>query len=287
MSLLPQNIREMLSGQASDFDQARKVVCVAALNEALKRRDLFGTEDAKKLAVNDEAKSLLSRNRDELSDLEIRFKGVSESSLLAGECGAGEITAFDHSDYAVHFACEVKDFDPTDWVDRKAARRMDRFTHLILAAARQAVSDSSLEIEKEADRIGAAIATGIGGLRSFQECHSVLVERGPDRVSPFSIPAIIPNLGAGCVCGDDTSSKEAGDCRRIRLLRSQDASPGSLQYAARHREGHPRDAGQQDAVPAYPEHTSPWAWAGETSARRMTKLQLAPATTSNSIPCRE
>jgi 3-oxoacyl-[acyl-carrier-protein] synthase II len=76
---------------------------------------------------------------------------------------------------------------------------MDRFTHLILAAARQAVSDSGLEIDKEPNRIGAAIATGIGGLRSFQECHSVLVERGPDRVNPFSIPAIIPNLGAGWV----------------------------------------------------------------------------------------
>ena len=121
------------------------------------------------------------------------------SSLLAGECGAAEITAFDHSDYSVHFACEVKDFDPTEWVDRKQARRMDRFTHLILAAARQAVSDSGLEIEKEPNRIGAAIATGIGGLQSFQECHAVLVERGPDRVNPFSIPAIIPNLGAGWV----------------------------------------------------------------------------------------
>src|SRR3954471_19807883 len=121
------------------------------------------------------------------------------SSLLAGESGAAEITQFDHSDYPVHFACEVKDFDPTEWIDRKQARRMDRFTHLILAAARQAVSDSGIEIEKEADRIGAAIATGIGGLRSFQECHSVLVERGPDRVNPFSIPAIIPNLGAGWV----------------------------------------------------------------------------------------
>jgi 3-oxoacyl-[acyl-carrier-protein] synthase II len=121
------------------------------------------------------------------------------SSLLAGESGAAEITAFDHSDYPVHFACEVKDFDPTDWIDRKQARRMDRFTHLILAAARQAVADSGLEIEKEADRVGAAVATGIGGLHSFQECHEVLVERGPDRVNPFSIPAIIPNLGAGWV----------------------------------------------------------------------------------------
>jgi 3-oxoacyl-[acyl-carrier-protein] synthase II len=120
-------------------------------------------------------------------------------SLLAGESGAGEITQFDHSDYPVHFACEVKDFDPTQWIDRKAARRMDRFTHLILAAARQAEDDAGLDIAKEADRVGAAVATGIGGLRSFQECHATLVERGPDRVNPFSIPAIIPNLGAGWV----------------------------------------------------------------------------------------
>src|SRR5436853_7854749 len=62
--------------------------------------------------------------------------------LLAGESGAAEITQFDHSDYKVHFACEVKDFDPTEWIDRKDARRMDRFTHLVLAAARQAEADS-------------------------------------------------------------------------------------------------------------------------------------------------
>jgi 3-oxoacyl-[acyl-carrier-protein] synthase II len=121
------------------------------------------------------------------------------SSLLAGESGAAEITQFDHSDYPVHFACEVKDFDATQWVDRKRARRMDRFTHLILAAARQAVEDSGLEIEKEPGRIGASIATGIGGLQSFQDCYDQLRDRGPDRVNPFSIPAIIPNLGAGWV----------------------------------------------------------------------------------------
>jgi 3-oxoacyl-[acyl-carrier-protein] synthase II len=123
----------------------------------------------------------------------------SWSSLIAGESGAAEIKGFDHEDYPVHFACEVKDFDPTDWIDRKAARRMDRFTHLILAAAHQAVADSGLEIEPEADRIGAAIATGIGGLQSFQDCYDQLRERGPDRVNPFSIPSIIPNLGAGWV----------------------------------------------------------------------------------------
>jgi 3-oxoacyl-[acyl-carrier-protein] synthase II len=123
----------------------------------------------------------------------------SWSSLLAGDSGAAEITQFDHSDYPVHFACEVKDFDPTQWIDRKAARRMDRFTHLILAAARQAEADAGLDIAKEADRIGAAIGTGIGGLQSFQDCHDVLLQRGPDRVNPFSIPSIIPNLGAGWV----------------------------------------------------------------------------------------
>src|SRR6266511_2552721 len=75
-------------------------------------------------------------------------------SLLAGESGAGEITQFDHADYKVHFACEVKDFDVTQWLDRKDARRMDRFAHLVLAAAYQAQEDSQLEIGSEADRIG-------------------------------------------------------------------------------------------------------------------------------------
>jgi 3-oxoacyl-[acyl-carrier-protein] synthase II len=119
--------------------------------------------------------------------------------LVSGRSGAGEITQFDSTDYAVHFACEVKGFDPTDYIDRKQARRMDRFAHLIVAAARQAEADSGLSIEAEPDRIGAAIATGIGGLKAFQDCHSELLERGPDRVNPFSIPEIIPNMGAAWV----------------------------------------------------------------------------------------
>src|SRR6478735_9598464 len=85
--------------------------------------------------------------------------------LLAGECGAGPITQFDHADYKVHFACEVKGLDPADWMDKKDARRVDRFTHLIVAAARQAEADSGLDIAKEADRTGASIATGIGGIQ--------------------------------------------------------------------------------------------------------------------------
>src|SRR3989440_3589465 len=124
---------------------------------------------------------------------------ASWSGLLAGKSGAGEITQFDHAGYRVHFACEVKDFDPTEWIDRKEARRMDRFAHLALAAARQAEADSGLDVAPEADRIGASIATGIGVIRAFQECYDTLIHKGPDRVSPFAIPSIIPNLGAGWV----------------------------------------------------------------------------------------
>ena len=121
------------------------------------------------------------------------------SALVAGESGAGPITQFDTTDFPVSFACEVKDFEPTAWIDLRASRRMDRFTHLALAAARMAEADAGLEIAPMAERVGAAVATGIGGLKSFESCIVTLNERGPDRVSPFSIVQIIPNLAAGWV----------------------------------------------------------------------------------------
>jgi 3-oxoacyl-[acyl-carrier-protein] synthase II len=127
-------------------------------------------------------------------DVESTWQG-----LVAGESGAGEITQFDHSDYYVHFACEAKDFEPTDWIERKQARRMDRFAQMVVAAARQAEADSGLDIAAAPDRIGTSVATGIGGLRSYQECYDILIHRGPDRVNPFSITAIIPNMGAAWV----------------------------------------------------------------------------------------
>jgi 3-oxoacyl-[acyl-carrier-protein] synthase II len=123
----------------------------------------------------------------------------SWENLTAGKSGAGEIKQFDASEYPVHFACELKDFDPAAWIEKKQARRMDRFAQMIVAAAVQARDDSGLDIESEADRIGASIATGIGGLKAFQDCYDTLIERGPDRVNPFSIPQIIPNMGAGWV----------------------------------------------------------------------------------------
>jgi 3-oxoacyl-[acyl-carrier-protein] synthase II len=128
------------------------------------------------------------------NDVETTWK-----NLLAGDSGAGPITAFDPADYSVHFACELKEFDPAQWIERKQARRMDRFAQMILAAARQAEADSGFEIDSRADRIGVSVATGIGGLKSFQDCYDMLIARGPDRVNPFSIPQIIPNMGAAWV----------------------------------------------------------------------------------------
>jgi len=118
-------------------------------------------------------------------------------ALVAGESGADTITLFDTSAFPVHFACELKDFDPTVWIDRKASRRMDRFVQLVLAAARQAEQDSGVDVSADPENMGASIATGIGGLNSFQDSYGVLRSRGADRVSPFSIPTIIPNMGAG------------------------------------------------------------------------------------------
>ena len=125
---------------------------------------------------------------------------TSWSRLLAGESGAAEITAFDHTDYNVHFACELKDFDPTVWVDRKAARRMDRFAQMIIAAARQAESDSGVDVSEAPDRYRRLDRDrDRRASRRYQECYDVLLTKGPDRVSPFSIPSIIPNMGAGWV----------------------------------------------------------------------------------------
>src|SRR5262245_10616978 len=125
--------------------------------------------------------------------------GDSWGALLAGESGAGPITRFDADDFPVRFGCEVKDLDVADYVDVKASRRMDRCTHLALAAAREAATDSALDIEAEAERTGVAVATAMGGVGSFEDAVRQLDERGPDRLSAFRIVQIIPNLSAGWV----------------------------------------------------------------------------------------
>ncbi len=124
------------------------------------------------------------------------------NALLEGRSGAARITNFDPSDYPVQFACEVKDFEPGDYIDRKEIKRTDRYAQFALAAAAQAMQAGGLETLDGAvdpDRIGVIIGSGIGGLSTFEEQHRRLLERGPDRVSPFFVPMFISDIAAGLV----------------------------------------------------------------------------------------
>jgi len=122
------------------------------------------------------------------------------AALLAGHPGAAPITLFDHSEFKTHFACEVKNFDPTRYVDRQQARRMDRFLHFGAAAAQEALADAALDMAKQDPRrVGVLIGTGIGGVHVLVEQHDVLRDRGPRRVSPFTVPGLMPNSAAAHV----------------------------------------------------------------------------------------
>ncbi|HHW44982.1 MAG TPA: beta-ketoacyl-ACP synthase II [Desulfotomaculum sp.] len=120
------------------------------------------------------------------------------SNLTAGKSGVGLITRFDASAYSTRFAAEVKDFDPARYIDKKEARRMDRFTQFALAAAGMALEDAGMDWEGvDRDRVGVILGSGIGGIETLEEQHQVLLTRGPGRVSPFFIPMMIANMGAG------------------------------------------------------------------------------------------
>ncbi len=121
-------------------------------------------------------------------------------SLLDGKSGADYIKKFDASGFSVKFACEVKDFDPLSFLDKKEARRMGAFTHFALAAADEAVKNSGLVIdESNAEMVGTYISSGIGDFWAIEREHEKLLTSGPDRVSPFFIVSAIVNLASGNV----------------------------------------------------------------------------------------
>ncbi len=123
----------------------------------------------------------------------------SWSALLAGENGIRRATIDDLSELAVTIAGEVPDFEPHAHLDRKEARRMDRFTQLACAAADEAVAHAGLEVAEVADRVGVMIGSGIGGLATIEEGYRTLFEKGPARISPFMVPMYIADMAAGQV----------------------------------------------------------------------------------------
>lgn len=123
---------------------------------------------------------------------------TSWSNILDGQSGIGPITHFDATDYGTRFAGEATDFDPTEYIDKKETKKMDRFIQLGIAAGIQALDDANYPVnEQTAPRVGIAIGSGIGGLPLIEENHVKLLKSGPRRVSPFFVPSTITNMVSG------------------------------------------------------------------------------------------
>jgi len=121
-------------------------------------------------------------------------------NMISGVSGIDYVTAFDTSEYTTRIAGEVKNFNPEDYMDRKEAKRVDRFIQFAIAATKQALAQADLDISKmDATRAGVYIGSGIGGLATLEENHKILLEKGPRRVSPFMVPMMIANMASGLV----------------------------------------------------------------------------------------
>lgn len=126
--------------------------------------------------------------------------GVNQfwNAIKEGKNGISEVTRIDVSNLSTKVAAEIKDFDPSEYIDKKEARRMDRYNQFAMAAAKMAVEDSKLDLEAlDLNKCGVIVGSGIGGLETLEEQHSVLLNKGPGRVSPFFIPMMISNMASG------------------------------------------------------------------------------------------
>ncbi len=121
-------------------------------------------------------------------------------NVLKGKSGAGPITYFDASNYPVRFACEVKNFDPLQYIEKKETRKMDLFIQFAIAAAEQALEMAQFKVDPgEADRVGVLVGSGIGGFPLIEKVHSILLEKGPRRIPPAFIPSVIVNMASGYI----------------------------------------------------------------------------------------
>ncbi|MEN9536653.1 MAG: hypothetical protein RLZZ178_650, partial [Verrucomicrobiota bacterium] len=121
-------------------------------------------------------------------------------ALIKGRSGISRVTRFDPTDFPSKVGAEVRDFDPAKFMDAKEAKRNDRYTQYAVAASRLAIQDAGVDVTKlDSERFGVIIGSGIGGMETIENQARVLIERGPSRVSPFTIPSLIANIASGVV----------------------------------------------------------------------------------------
>jgi 3-oxoacyl-[acyl-carrier-protein] synthase II len=190
-------------------------------------------------------------------------------NISNGVSGIDYVTNFDTTDFPTKIGGEVKNFNPEDFISKKDIRRMDRFCHFALAAARQAVESSGLQISAEPERIGVVIGCGIGGFGIIEKQHEILMEKGPSRVSPFTIPMIIPDIAAGYVA-ITFGAKGPNLCPVTACASAANAIGDAFRIIER---------GDADAIIAGGTESAitPLSFAGFCSARAMSRFNEIPA----------
>lgn len=189
--------------------------------------------------------------------------------LLQGRSGIGELKRFDTSDYPVRIGAEILDFDPTEYMDRRDARRMDRFCHFAVAAAQQCLDDSSFVIDSaNASRVGVMVGSGIGGIQTIEDQARVLNERGPSRISPFFVPMLIPDMASGQIA-IHTGAKGPNTCTVTACASGTHSIGDAFRVVAR---------GNADAVLAGGAEAAitPLGLAGFVAARALSTRNEAP-----------
>ena len=194
-------------------------------------------------------------------------------SLINGRGGVDNITLFDASTHATKFAAEVKGFDPNKYIDRKLVRRMDRFTQLAVAASQEALRDSQLVIDdSNRNDISVMVGSGIGGLGTLSEQLRILIEKGPDRVSPFLIPMMISDM-AGAQISINIGAKGANVCSTSACSSGSDAIGNAYEILKRG-DGVAIISGGAEAV------VTPIGIAGFNAARTLSTRNDDPKTAS-------
>ena len=194
-------------------------------------------------------------------------------SLIKGRNGVGKVTLFDVSQYACQIGAEVKGFDPCDYIDKKEAKRIDRFCQFAIAASLQAVADAQLVInDLNADRVGVLIGTGVGGIQVMESQKEILLTKGPRRVSPFTIPTMIANMAAG-LTAIHTGAKGPNSCTVTACAAGSHAIGDAFRLIQRGYTDAMICGGAEAAI-------TPLSYAGFCSAKALSTRNDDPATAS-------